>query len=76
MKDGYVRTYPVHILGSKPVWALVGSSGLEPPTSRLSGARSNLLSYEPMWYLLLGLIWYGFSRLGAYHALNANIAAR
>ena len=29
--------------------ALVGSSGLEPPTSRLSGARSNLLSYEPIW---------------------------
>ena len=28
---------------------LVGSSGLEPPTSRLSGARSNLLSYEPMY---------------------------
>ena len=27
--------------------ALVGSSGLEPPTSRLSGVRSNLLSYEP-----------------------------
>ena len=27
---------------------LVGSSGLEPPTSRLSGARSNHLSYEPM----------------------------
>ena len=26
---------------------LVGSSGLEPPTSRLSGARSNQLSYEP-----------------------------
>ena len=26
---------------------LVGSSGLEPPTSRLSGARSNRLSYEP-----------------------------
>ena len=26
---------------------MVGSSGLEPPTSRLSGARSNLLSYEP-----------------------------
>ena len=29
---------------------LVGSSGLEPPTSRLSGARSNLLSYEPMFF--------------------------
>ena len=27
--------------------ALVGSSGLEPPTSRLSGVCSNLLSYEP-----------------------------
>ena len=26
---------------------LVGSSGLEPPTLRLSGARSNHLSYEP-----------------------------
>ena len=28
---------------------LVGLSGLEPPTSRLSGARSNLLSYKPIW---------------------------
>ena len=27
--------------------AVVGLSGLEPPTSRLSGARSNLLSYKP-----------------------------
>ena len=26
---------------------VLGSSGLEPPTSRLSGARSNQLSYEP-----------------------------
>ena len=30
------------------VLTLVGSSGLEPPTSRLSGARSSLLSYEPV----------------------------
>ena len=30
---------------------LVGTSGLEPPTSRLSGARSNHLSYEPIRYL-------------------------
>ena len=28
--------------------ALVGSSGLEPPTSRLSGVCSNQLSYEPV----------------------------
>ena len=27
---------------------LVGSSGLEPPTSRLSGVRSNHLSYAPI----------------------------
>ena len=27
---------------------MVGSSGLEPPTSRLSGVRSNRLSYEPV----------------------------
>ena len=30
---------------------LVGSSGLEPPTSRLSGARSNHLSYEPIQFV-------------------------
>ena len=29
----------------------VGLSGLEPPTSRLSGVRSNLLSYKPIrWF--------------------------
>ena len=28
---------------------MVGSSGLEPPTSRLSGVRSNRLSYEPFY---------------------------
>ena len=27
---------------------LMGLSGLEPPTSRLSGVRSNRLSYRPM----------------------------
>ena len=32
----------------KPTFEMVGSSGLEPPTSRLSGVRSNHLSYEPM----------------------------
>ena len=33
--------------------SLVGPSGLEPPTSCLSGTRSNLLSYEPMWLVWL-----------------------
>ena len=33
------------LFGLRPV---VGSSGLEPPTSRLSGVRSNHLSYEPI----------------------------
>ena len=31
-----------------PLSRMVGSSGLEPPTSCLSGTRSNHLSYEPM----------------------------
>ena len=30
---------------------LVGLRGLEPPTSRLSGVRSNHLSYKPMFVL-------------------------
>ena len=34
--------------GKKQPLAVVGSSGLEPPTSRLSGVRSNQLSYEPI----------------------------
>ena len=29
-------------------FSLVGLSGLEPPTSRLSGVRSNRLSYKPI----------------------------
>ena len=35
-------------LSTKPFGFAMGSSGLEPPTSRLSGARSNRLSYEPL----------------------------
>ena len=35
---------------------LVGTSGLEPPTSRLSGARSNHLSYAPSWFIAVPFI--------------------
>ena len=34
-------------------FALVGPSGLEPPTSCLSGTRSNLLSYDPIWLVVV-----------------------
>ena len=61
-----VRFYSLHLysvfnehflLGSYPrklrdSLSLVGTSGLEPPTSRLSGARSNHLSYAPLWLLV------------------------
>jgi hypothetical protein len=54
--DGRIRTgdpllarQVLYHLSYTPTLArLVGSSGLEPPTSRLSGVRSNLLSYEPI----------------------------
>ena len=34
---------------------LVGLSGLEPPTSRLSGVRSNRLSYKPILFRTLSV---------------------
>ena len=36
-------------------WAtqMVGLGGLEPPTLRLSGVRSNQLSYRPLWTFLI-----------------------
>ena len=37
--------------------SVVGPSGLEPPTSCLSGTRSNLLSYEPMQFVV-SLPWF------------------
>ena len=54
LPPGFVPGFPLpvtrdlstrNICGFNP---LVGSSGLEPPTSRLSGVRSNHLSYEPI----------------------------
>ena len=43
----YPRRLPGGFHGSHSSQSVVGSSGLEPPTSRLSGVRSNHLSYEP-----------------------------
>src|SRR5690625_5428555 len=34
---------------------MVGLSGLEPPTSRLSGVRSNMLSYRPIYLISYSL---------------------
>ena len=39
---------PLHQLTKK----MVGLGGLEPPTSRLSGVRSNQLSYNPIYTYL------------------------
>ena len=59
---------------------LVGPSGLEPPTSRLSGVRSNHLSYEPIFVVLsvfcssepLFIRYYG---LGFWMRLSFSLAA-
>ena len=44
-----VRKPELKFLRCVKLFELVGLSGLEPPTSRLSGVRSNLLSYRPAW---------------------------
>ena len=53
--DGEIRTLdPLlarQVLSQLSYAPIMGLSGLEPPTSRLSGVRSNRLSYKPF------LIW-------------------
>ena len=44
--------YDDFYLGVLPLVELVGTNGLEPSTSRLSGVRSNHLSYAPLWWRL------------------------
>ena len=51
---------------------LVGPSGLEPPTSCLSGTRSNLLSYEPMWLVSDFLFHLNFILHSAFCILHFN----
>ena len=49
----YCFTFKPHDIKAYARVILVGPSGLEPPTSCLSGTRSNLLSYDPS-----GLVWF------------------
>ena len=44
----YLLLYSVFKVHLQSFDCLVGLSGLEPPTSRLSGVRSNRLSYKPI----------------------------
>ena len=54
---------------------MVGSSGLEPPTSRLSGVCSNQLSYTPMpdLYIFEVSFSYSFKLLNEPSKLNNDI---
>ena len=54
---------------------MVGSSGLEPPTSRLSGARSNHLSYEPV-SLSAASVFFGFLFLCPFYGLGGDDGIR
>ena len=44
-QDEALEAFRFHLIICSYQGALVGQSGLEPPTSRLSGVRSNRLSY-------------------------------
>ena len=48
-RDRRSEASEIHALPPTIVATLLGLSGLEPPTSRLSGVRSNHLSYKPIW---------------------------
>ena len=43
-----------HVTHHVPLQGMVGRGGLEPPTSRLSGVRSNHLSYRPDFFVCFG----------------------
>ena len=50
--NAYAKFYFIKFCKQVARFLLVGLRGLEPPTSRLSGVRSNHLSYEPKsWFI-------------------------
>ena len=55
--------YKKLLIASNYFLVLVGSNGIEPSTSRLSGVRSNHLSYEPIILELSKLISFVFPTL-------------
>ena len=50
----YAKFYFIKFCKRGRLLLLVGLRGLEPPTSRLSGVRSNHLSYKPIWFSASG----------------------
>ena len=66
--DGEIRTHdPLlarQVLSQLSYAPIMGLSGLEPPTSRLSGVRSNRLSYKPL----------SFNRFGS-HLLSHTVSS-
>ena len=48
MKEAQLQKFSFAYFSFLQKKSMVGTSGLEPPTSRLSGVRSNHLSYAPM----------------------------
>ena len=75
VRNGNRWTLHVKKTNYSAVNGLVGSSGLEPPTSRLSGARSNHLSYEPV-SLSAASVFFGFLFLCPFYGLGGDDGIR
>ena len=54
LREALLSSLWFHALLRRDLWhlPLVGPNGLEPSTSRLSGVRSNHLSYEPVYAVI------------------------